>query len=257
MYGRKDVNTVLCEKIEQAFAQNLLYYVQAVQAVAPQIHAEAISVPEVSQHLQALGRRSPRSKALVRRSGMLILIQQSCSYIGGARAKRSSNSHYGVGSLCTEVTAARLHGDRVRRCNHSPFAVRCSIPLHRVAQVDPAVWSAVQLHVSEEPDTPQWRLLTQAAGHVRDAMRFGILDAGDVRISCAEVFPVGDIALFANDATLQTARGRGAQTATIHDRLRELGAHEFALATAEVATGSTSERNYLRCGFRVCYARSQ
>ena len=83
-----------------------------------------------------------------------------------------------------------------------------------------------------------------------------VLDPCGVPFSCAQLTPTVDVALFGNDATLQSARGRGAQKATIQQRLRYATALRFRLATAEVAAGSTSERNYLRCGFLLAYTRT-
>src|SRR5262249_21798910 len=121
---------------------------------------------------------------------------------------------------------------------------------------DSAAWPELQLHVNGPPEASEWDLLTQVAGRVRDAIHFGIMDTAGEWIACAQGFPVGDIAGFANDATLPSARGRGAQTAMIHHRLRYIAAGNFACVAAEVAAGSTSERNYLRSGFDVCYTRS-
>jgi hypothetical protein len=70
------------------------------------------------------------------------------------------------------------------------------------------------------------------------------------------MLPAGQVALFANDATLHSARGRGAQTAAIQERLRAIAARDFLLLAAEVAPGSTSGRNYLRCGFHLSYTRA-
>jgi hypothetical protein len=55
-------------------------------------------------------------------------------------------------------------------------------------------------------------------------------------------------------ATSSSSRGRGAQRALIEGRLQTVAA--TAIVAAEVAPGSGSERNYLRCGFRVAYTRS-
>ena len=64
-----------------------------------------------------------------------------------------------------------------------------------------------------------------------------------------------EVAIFGNDATVPRARGRGAQTAIIQARLRAIAAMPFSCAAAEVAAGSSSERNYLRCGFELAYKR--
>jgi hypothetical protein len=62
--------------------------------------------------------------------------------------------------------------------------------------------------------------------------------------------------LFGNDATLASARRRGAQRAAIQQRLTSAAEVGLSLVAAEVASGSSSERNYLRCGFVVAYSRA-
>jgi hypothetical protein len=87
-----------------------------------------------------------------------------------------------------------------------------------------------------------------------NVMRFGVRD-GEGWIACAEVMPAGAVAIFGNDATAPRARSRGSQTAIIQARLQAIAALSFSCAVAEVAPGSTSERNYLRCGFEIAYKR--
>ena len=73
-------------------------------------------------------------------------------------------------------------------------------------------------------------------------------------IACAQSVTYDDVVIFANDATVPEARARGAQKALIEERLEAVPAG--MIVTAEVAPGSGSERNYLRCGFRIAYARA-
>jgi hypothetical protein len=68
--------------------------------------------------------------------------------------------------------------------------------------------------------------------------------------------PAAGVGLFGNDATLASARWRGAQRAAIQQRLRSAAELGLPLVGAEVAPGSSSERNYLRCGFVVAYTRT-
>jgi hypothetical protein len=257
MAGPAKADTALWKKIEQAFAQNLVQYVQAVQSVAPEVQAEArecaggvAAFTGVGSPLTTIKGAGPdigdddldSAESFFHRRGVEQTIFELAPWVSGHSLQRLLRRGYTV--VGTEDVVV----------HPPPFGA--PIPLHRVVEVDPAVWPDMQLYANGAPDTTEWRTLTRAAGWVRDAIRFGILDNSGAWIACAEVFPVGNIALFANDATLQSARGCGAQTATIHHRLREITADGFALVAAEVAPGSTSERNYLRCGFYVCYARS-
>ena len=65
----------------------------------------------------------------------------------------------------------------------------------------------------------------------------------------------GDLALLTGDATLPAARGHGAQTQLIHQRVREATAGGCRLVTAGVAPGGRSHRNFERQGFLVAYTR--
>jgi N-acetylglutamate synthase-like GNAT family acetyltransferase len=99
-------------------------------------------------------------------------------------------------------------------------------------------------------------VIVEACAVLPDAIRFGVIDRTGAWIACAELLPAADVGLFANDATLESARGRGVHTAIIQERLRAVTAGEFSLLAAEVAPGSTSERNYFRCGFYLAYTRA-
>jgi hypothetical protein len=96
--------------------------------------------------------------------------------------------------------------------------------------------------------------LLAAAARLPGSGLYGIGD--DVGwIAAAQSVRYDDVVIFGNDATLPRARRRGAQTSLIEERLAALP--PGTLASAEVAPGSGSERNYLRCGFRIMYARDQ
>ena len=103
--------------------------------------------------------------------------------------------------------------------------------------------------LSEESPTE----LLASAAHLPDAQLWGLRQNGRW-IACAQSVPYGNVVIFGNDGTHPEARGTGAQTALIEDRLRVLPVG--TIATAEVAPGSGSERNYLRCGFRIAYTRT-
>lgn len=63
------------------------------------------------------------------------------------------------------------------------------------------------------------------------------------------------IATFCADATIATARGKGAQTALIQQRLIDAREAGCDIATATTLPGSQSQRNYERLGFRVMYTK--
>jgi hypothetical protein len=124
-----------------------------------------------------------------------------------------------------------------------------------VVEVGAEDWPEVQRRGNDAPDSTEWRALIAMCGELPGAMRYGVrLERR--WIACAEVMPAGEVAIFGNDATVPPARGRGAQTATIQARLRAIAGGSFAWAAAEVAPGSASQRNYLRCGFEIAYTRT-
>jgi hypothetical protein len=256
MAGQTEADTTLL-KIEQAFARNLVEYVQAVRSVAPEVHPEARKCAGGIAAFTGIG--SPLTT--IKGAGPDIRDADIDSAESFFRGWSVEQTVFELAPWVSELSLQRLLQRGYTEVGAEDVVVHpppfdAPIPLHRVVQIDAAVWPDVQLHMNGAPDTAEWRLIARAAGLVRDAICFGIPDDSGPWIACAEVFPVGDIALFANDATLPSARGRGAQTATIYHRLREIAADEFALVAAEVAAGSTSERNYLRCGFHVWYTRS-
>ena len=63
------------------------------------------------------------------------------------------------------------------------------------------------------------------------------------------------IATLCADATITSARGRGAQSALIQQRLIDARAAGCDIATATTLPGSLSQRNYERMGFRVMYTK--
>jgi hypothetical protein len=128
-------------------------------------------------------------------------------------------------------------------------------PARHVAFVAPEEWSELQLRANDAEDTSPWREIVAMCASLPGAMRFGVREDGEW-IACAEVMPAGDVAIFGNDATCPPARGRGVQTATILARLRAVAPLGFRCVAAEVAPGSSSERNYLRCGFEIAYRRT-
>jgi hypothetical protein len=125
-----------------------------------------------------------------------------------------------------------------------------SAPL-RVEVVGAADWP--DLMGAYEIDGPEIGDLVAASVDLPGVRLAGIRDGGRW-IAAAQSVPAGDVVIFGNDGTHPAHRGRGAQRALIGDRLAAVPAG--TLVAAEVAPGSGSERNYLRCGFRVAYTRA-
>lgn len=82
----------------------------------------------------------------------------------------------------------------------------------------------------------------------------------DAAQACASMFIHDGIAEFGIAATLESARGRGCQTALLHRRIRDAvaaGCHTLFVETGErqPERPSASYRNILRAGFKEAYLR--
>lgn len=121
------------------------------------------------------------------------------------------------------------------------------------------VWLGVEESVAisrqgfEQPINPIVDELLDVAARLPDSSCLGVR-AGGRLIACAQAVTDHDAVIFGNDTTIPDARRLGAQTALIQARLAMADAG--ALAIAEVAPASGSERNYLRCGFEIAYTRT-
>lgn len=127
----------------------------------------------------------------------------------------------------------------------------CELPVGVEALADPGAWTALQSDAFASPLEGLWPVLHALPG----ALNLGIREKGSW-VAAAQSISFGDVALFACDGTHPEARGRGYQTAIIQARLHHAARLEHTWATAEVAPGSGSERNYLRAGFRRAYQRT-
>lgn len=78
---------------------------------------------------------------------------------------------------------------------------------------------------------------------------------GDVPVAGGALVVRGDLAYLFGDATLPSARARGAQSQLIRQRMRDATTDGCRLITAAVAPGSGSHRNFDRHGFLVAYTR--
>lgn len=140
--------------------------------------------------------------------------------------------------------------------------VVCQLPVavpesrFTIAPMEVTPWARLVATSAGLQDDASLFEVLQAAALLPDAVNLGVLDEGSTWISSAQIVPVNGVAIFGCDGTLPSARGRGAQSATIHERLRRAANSGYSWAIAEVEPGSTSERNYLRCGFHVAYGRT-
>lgn len=122
-----------------------------------------------------------------------------------------------------------------------------ALPVH---QAEPAVWAdlagrafgpgseAIMRLSAARPNTSLW--VCELDGHL-------------VAAGALSVF--GGLALLYSAATLPEWRGRGAQRALLHARLRHARDHGADLAGVLTSPGTISERNMRRAGFRMVGAR--
>ena len=238
--------------IERGAAQNLAAYVDAYREVAPEIRADSI---EIAGGVAAFcGAESPlttvkgvggqvspgdceRVERFFREHGATVATFECAPWLSESSRPLFAQRGYRE-STQEHVLVRRQVVHEQPTLNVEPFPVND--------------WAEVMRRGFELPDSPAMQALVNSAGALHDARLWGVQHEG-AWITCAQSVRYGTVAIFGCDGTLPEARGRGAQRALILHRLREIGPE--AIVTAEVAPDSVSERNYLRCGFEIAYAR--
>jgi hypothetical protein len=247
----------ILEIIERAAARNLLDYVHAARTVAPELKAAATGCAGGAAAF--LGAGSPLTT--VKGSGPDLTEED-------IDAAEHFFLQCGAGRAIFEVAPwiSAESSDRLRRRDYEvvgsenvvvrspPFTA--PEPHHHVVHVDARCWPELMLLMNDFPDSSPWRALAEASAILPGAIRFGVPGGGGAFLACAQIQPSAGVGLFGNDATLHSARRRGLHTATIQQRLRAAATLDFSCVAAEVAPGSASERNYLRCGFHLAYTRA-
>jgi len=107
---------------------------------------------------------------------------------------------------------------------------------------------------------PPWAAIFFANLPGRDGWRCYTAKIDGEPQACAAMLIHNDVAEFGIAATLESARGRGCQTALLHRRIedaRAAGCHTLFVETGERTTNrpSASYRNILRAGFKEAYLR--
>jgi hypothetical protein len=132
-------------------------------------------------------------------------------------------------------------------------------PVDRPSAALEVIWLGVDemLAISrqgfEQPIDPSIDELLGVSARLPGTACLGVRAGGRV-IACGQVVVDDDAVIFGNDTTVPDARRLGGQTALIQARLALTDTG--ALAIAEVAPDSGSERNYVRCGFEIAYTRA-
>lgn len=241
--------------LERAASQNLLDYVHALQRIAPECGFRAL--PCAGGVAAYAGHGSPLTT--VKGAGPAL------EEADITRAEEFFLAHavdgvvFELAPWIAPETSARLFERGYRAQDGENLVVRLAPfdappPDGSVRPMDSSTWAGLMWEAFGLPETRDWRHLAAASALLPGAINLGVYDAG--WIACAQLVPSAGVALFACDGTLPSARGRGAQSRLIDERLRLAAALGLRCAVAEVAAGSASERNYIRHGFRRAYFRS-
>jgi hypothetical protein len=241
----------LMHRIERVMARNLHDYMTALLVDAPEIGAASI---EVAGGVAAYsGAGSPLSTV---KGTMPGLSYQDLQTIESFFREHGSR-------MVTIELAPWPHGDvpdLLRRCEYVPTDTEDIMvaheasgegPIHSVETLPADDWSRLMLAGDDGYD-PAMRQLIAAAARLPNVHNFAVAD-GSRYVAGAQAVLYDGLAIFGNDETMPEARRRGAQTALIAARLAALPSG--VVAVAEVAPGSTSERNYFRSGFTLAYTR--
>jgi hypothetical protein len=245
----------LMRRLEDAAGRNLADYVAAARRVAPLLDAECIDVAGGAAAFTGTGSPLTTVKGVAANLSTRDLDEVESFFCDrGATAVTIELAPW-PGGGADHVLRERGY----RAADREDVVATAAVPEHsgspaRVEAMPWRAWVDVMRRTSEMLDASPTNELITAAAHLPAAQLYGVRE-DDRWVACAQSVPYADVVIFGNDGTLPEARRRGAQTTLIEARLAAAPADTVAMA--EVAPGSGSERNYLRCGFRIAYTRSQ
>jgi hypothetical protein len=132
----------------------------------------------------------------------------------------------------------------------------------RARIIDPAVdgepWiEATIAGWSAEPGLAEFIRTIASANIKNPAMIHYVVEDAGVAIATGSLGIQNGVALLAGACTIPSARGRGAQTLLLAQRLVDAKARGCTLTMMSASVGSTSQRNAERNGFRVAYTRTK
>jgi len=251
---RPRTDAVMTRRLERAAGRNLRDYVMATRRLFPELQADFI---EAAGGVAAFtGRGSPLTT--VKGAGPHISppeLQQIESFFDDHEEPVVTLE---LAPWMDEETARLLDARGYQMLDQEDVVVATSLPrstsLTASERFPADEWPGFLRISSELADESPINEIMVASAHLTDVKLFGLSIDGRW-VACAQSVRYGDVVIFGNDATLPEARRRGAQTNLIEARLNALTAG--TMGVAEVARGSGSERNYLRCGFKVAYTRTQ
>ena len=242
-------------KLEDAAADNLEDYVLTYGKVAPQLDAQCMRVASGVAAFTGIG--SPLTT--MKGAGEHLSVSDLDEIESFFRDHHAATVTIEMAPWVSQETGLILGERDYVLADQEDVVARSSggAPSGTMPRAEAMPWQAwieIMRRTSDLPDESPTEALVSAAAQLTNAQLFGVRE-GDRWIACAQSVSYDDVVIFGNDGTLPEARRRGAQTALIEARLEALPAGRLVMA--EVAPGSGSERNYLRCGFEIAYARWQ
>jgi hypothetical protein len=242
--------------IETAFARDLLAYVAAIERVTPDAGAGFLEVGAGVATFTGTG--SPLST--VKGVGPVLLADDLDAIEAFGREHHTvlpiELAPWPTGEadalLVERGYHVAEHEDVVAMTATSTTASTAAMPFEVVS---PAEWTEIQLRLAAADDgavEPALATLLAAASRFDGATNLALRGPAGW-IAAAQSVPYGDVVVLGDDATHPAHRRQGAQSASIRQRVDAVPAGHLAIA--EVAPGSGSERNYLRCGFELAYTR--
>jgi hypothetical protein len=240
--------------IETAGARNLRDYVATFRQVEPGVEAECIAVADGVAAFTGVGSPLTTVKGVAPHLAPHDLDEIESFFLDHKATTVTIEMAPWLTTECERALSRRgYRGAGEESVMTVTSDGRRSRSVARADDVPADAWPGLMRQGFQLPDESPMIGLVTVAAHLPHAQRFGIRD-NDRWIACAQAITYEDVVIFCNDATVPEERGRGAQTALIEERLEAVP--PGMTATAEVAPGSGSERNYLRCGFRIAYART-
>jgi hypothetical protein len=244
------------EIIERTAARNLQAYAAGYRQIAARLGAGSISC--AGGVAAFTGPESPLTT--VKGAGPQISDEELDRIITFYRDSGAANVTFELAPWVTSDSLGRLINRGFRRSGSEDVVV-CQLPAQisgssvPLSNMDRRSWAELLLDSSELARTEPYMTMGLVAASLPGALNIGIVDGRGTCVACAQSVAYDDIVIMGCDATLPPARGRGAQTTLIRERLRLANNAALSWAIAEVAPDSTSERNYLRLGFTIAYNR--
>jgi hypothetical protein len=247
-------DVTLMGAIERATARNLEDFVSAIRQRAPEVGAACITVAGGVAAFTGVGSPLTTVKGTGPRISPSDLDRIEAFFRDHDAPEVTIEAAPWLLDASRELLAARGYREGARETVVATTASGSATAAALRAEVAPLEeWPELMRRSYELPDDSVVVALVAASAHMPTARLYGVRD-GDRWIGCAQALTYDDVVIFGNDGTDPAERGQGVQTALITERLGAVAAGMTAMA--EVAPGSGSERNYLRCGFRIAYERT-